>query len=155
MEFDCPKCGQAVLLISYPTIEESRANWEKLSDAERQHVEAAERFHDKFEREKLKEPSDLPEIPGDEFVLTWDFVEREPGDSRTIIKVGDEEIFSEPAVYEGYERFNEVAEILKSKYGPRVRDLIPSEASLLYLYGDRLSAQESVESVRRRVFAAG
>lgn len=68
--------------------------------------------------------------------------------------MGDHVIFSEPAVYEGYERFDEVARILKSKYGSRLTDLVPTDESHLYLYGDRLGSPELVRSIRRELFSA-
>lgn len=152
-EFDCPACGEAMLLVSHPTLAESRANWEKLDDAERHHIEMIERFEERFQREKLHDTVQLPDISVSTFVLSWDFAKDAASDLRTVIKLGDDVIFSEPAVYEGYERFAEVARILKSKYGSRLTDLVPTEQSHLYLYGDRLSSPEFVGNIRRELFS--
>ncbi len=43
-----------------------------------------------------------------------------------LIKHEDNVIFAEPALYEGYQRFIEVAEILHRRYGATLGDLIPS-----------------------------
>ncbi len=150
-EFDCPSCGEKLLLVGHPSTQESRDNWEKLDDGERRHVEAIERFRDQFQHEKLRSADDLPDVSADQFAVIWDFVNDDPSNSRTVMKVGDRVLFSEPAVYEGYERFAEVARILKAKYGSHVKDLIPTERSRLYLYGDRLSALEFIDRVRREL----
>lgn len=59
-----------------------------------------------------REPAQLAEITEPAFPLCWDFVDY--GSHReTLIKHGDDVIFAEPALYEGYERFIEVSEILR------------------------------------------
>jgi hypothetical protein len=151
-EFDCPACGHTLLLVQHPTLEQSRANWDKLDDEERSEVEAIERVREQFQREKLRSTDDLPEISTPTFVLNWDFSD-DGVCSRTLITLGDQVIFSEPAVFEGYERFAEVARVLKAKYGSQLRDVIPTEHSYLYLYGDKLSAPDLVRDVRRTLFA--
>jgi hypothetical protein len=135
-----------------PTIEESRANWDKLSEAERQQVEEMERLKDDFETSRLTQTSPLPEIESSSFILHWDFL-HDGFDSKTLIRHGDTVIFTEPVIYEGYERFIEVAEILRAHYGPALRDLIPTDACETYLYGDRFSAPDMVEDARKRIFS--
>lgn len=58
------------------------------------------------------------------------------------------------AVYEGYERFEEVAHILKERYGAALRDLVPTAASATYLYGDSLKASDRIARFRRELFGA-
>jgi hypothetical protein len=41
-EINCPKCGERVDVIELPTIEESRANWHKVSPADRAVIEVIE-----------------------------------------------------------------------------------------------------------------
>jgi hypothetical protein len=55
-------------------------------------------------------------------------------------------------LWEGYERFIEVAEILRKRYGTALRDLIPTPASELYLYGDELSSPRLIAQTRKRIF---
>jgi hypothetical protein len=74
------------------------------------------------------------------------------GERRTIILYGDRVLFSEPALWEGYERFEEICKIVRDKYGKNVTDLVPTSASEMYLYGDVLSSPDFVNNVRRKVF---
>lgn len=147
----CPVCEECITVVLHPTIEESRANWDKVSEWDRKNIEAAEARQVDFVRRKLREPSQLPDINESSFALTWDLsddgVHRE-----TLIKHGDKVIFAEPALYEGYERFIEVAEILRSRYGAALRDLIPTPASELYLYGDKSGSPAIVGAARETIF---
>ncbi len=151
-ELQCPRCSEVVTIVMNPTIEESRSNWDKLSEADRRQVEAIEKHRADFEADRLSESSILPDIGADSFTLSWDFHHAGFG-STTLIKHGDKVIFEEPAIYEGYERFIDVAEILRARYGPALRDLIPTEGSQMYLYGDRLGSPGTVEEARKRIFS--
>jgi len=65
MDSSCPKCWKLVAIALYPTIAESRANWDKLSDVEKQWV-------DGLDAAKLKGVDQLPDLGGDEIRLLWD-----------------------------------------------------------------------------------
>jgi len=148
----CPVCEECITIVLHPTTEESRANWDKVSPLDREQIERAEAFQTKFARRKLREPAQLPDIAEPSFILHWDFAD--DGSRReTLIKYSDDVIFAEPALYEGYERFIEVAEILRSRYGTALRDLIPTTASELYLYGDQLASPGIVAEARKRIFS--
>jgi hypothetical protein len=154
MDCSCPVCdffsSPMLAIVSWPTIIESRANWDKLSHEERINIEEIESYRAEFLRRKLRDASQLPDIAEHSFVLHWDFVD--DGIKReTAIKHGDDVIFTEPAVYEGYERFIEVAEILRVRYGDALRDLFPTDSSQLYLYGDALYSLEIVSEARKRI----
>ncbi len=151
-ELLCPQCEELVTLVMLPTVEESRTNWDRLSEDERKHVEAIERFRADFAARKLTEESQLPDIEAPSFHLHWDFLYAEPH-SETLIKHGDTIIFREPAFYEGYKRFIQVAEILRARYGSALRDLIPMNDDSTYLYGDSLSASNTVDEARKRIFS--
>ena len=73
--------------------------------------------------------------------------------SETLIKYGDTIIFREPVVFEGYERFIEVAQVLRSRYGAALHDLVPTDRSSTYLYGDCLSSPRTVDEARERIFS--
>lgn len=156
MDSSCPRCdcpdAPKLASVSYPTIEESRTNWAKLSDEERTQLEAIERFDANFAARKLRDPRQLPDIESPSFVLNWDCLGSEP-DLETLIKHGETVIFREPAVFEGYERFIEVAKILRARYGSALCDLIPTHRSEMYLYGDRLSSPQTVDEARRTIFS--
>ena len=147
----CPACGENVTFVMNPTLEESRANFDKLSDAERQQVETIERIRAKFAERQLTEATPLPDIDSPSFVLHWD-QDHAGLASDTLIKHGDTIIFREPVIYEGYERFIKVAEILRARYGPALTDLVPTSGSEIYLYGDRLYSPRSVAEARERIF---
>ena len=147
-EICCPSCGGKVGLVLFPTTEESRQNWDKVSDEDKRAVERVEAHRKDFAARSLKSPQQLPDIEGDDLVFTWDIEDGARGGD-TLIKYGGEIIWREPAFYEGYERFAEVARLLRRKYGARLQDLVPTRKSQLYLYGDRLSAPEEVKKVRR------
>ena len=139
----------SIAVVLHPTIEESRANWDKVSEWDRKNIEKAEAFRADFAHRKLREPAQLPDAA---FSLHWDFAN--DGSSReTLIKHGDNVIFAEPALYEGYARFIEVAEILRSRYGAALRDLIPTNTSELYLYGDYSGSVAMVSEARKRIFS--
>ena len=49
-------------------------------------------------------------------------------------------------------RYEQVARIVRQKYGARVTGLIPTPASSLYLWGDDGTAPFRVQKVRKKVF---
>jgi hypothetical protein len=146
-EMDCPSCHQPVTFFPYPSIQESRTNWEHLSEGERLQVERADSYRDRFNAMSLKSPEQLPDIASPAFSITWDHA-----DDMTVLRYGDDIIHCEPEVWEGYERYEEVALILKKRYGDALLDLVPSAASELYLYGDRISSPERLEKFRQNLF---
>ena len=146
-ELDCPSCSETVTFVPYPTTAQSRANWDSLSQRERELAERVETHHTKFESMSLKWPQQLPDITDPKFSLTWDYV-----DKMTVLRHGDAVIFCEPALYEGYERFEEVALILKERYGRALIDLVPSRASWFYLYGDAISSSSRLQKFRKVTF---
>jgi hypothetical protein len=150
IELRCPSCHDCTALLIFPTLAESRENWHKLSESERLHIEKIEAFQANFENRKLNSTTELPDIPDPAFVLNWDM-----DDEGTLIRQGERVIFREPAIWEGYERFEKVAEILRARYGPALRDLVPTGASEMYLYGDRLASPGIVDAARKRIFSDG
>jgi hypothetical protein len=145
-EVECPKCGRRLGTVLFPTLEESRKNWDKVSPADRAIVDLTERREAAFERRRLRSPDQLPDIPDGDIVITWDC--SSAPDRETVLKYGDHELWREPAFYEGYMRFVEIVTILTQKYGPQLRDVIPTEASEFYLYGDKLAAPSIVDRCR-------
>ena len=150
-EVICPSCEEHITAVQFPSIQEALDNQDKLSEDERRDVLAAKRRRDEYERVKLHSPSDLPDIHEPAFILTWDVVWKSERD-QIEIKHGDKVIFTEPGGYEEYEKFIEVARIVRERYGEAVRDLVPTEASRLNLYGDKLGSPGHVEIERKRNF---
>jgi hypothetical protein len=150
-EYNCPACHETIIVVGNPSPEEERAHWGELSAADRRSLERRERFLEEFERLKLKDGSQLPDIPAASFTLFWDFIEKD--DKKwTVIRWEDQVLYTELAAYEGYPRFIEVAEILCIRYGPALKDLLPTEDSFDYLCCDVLSASDDVDQARKRIF---
>lgn len=99
----------------------------------------------------LSSPEQLPELQKDSIVLIWDIERYDGGD--TIIRFGDQIVWREPSFYEGHERFIQVTNILIQKYGSRLKDLIPSKNSEMFLYGDHLVSVNLIEKCRERIRA--
>lgn len=150
----CPRCdffrSPTLATVLDPTLDEMRANIDK--PGVREELERWERAIAWFEERKLKTPDQLPDIDDPEFVLTWDFDQDDQKKSWTIIKNGQQEIFREPARWEGYPRYETVAKILVEKYGKRLKDLVPTSDSEMYLWGDRLSAPQWIQAKRKEIF---
>lgn len=127
-EMACPNCKEKIGVVSWPTPVDEKVDFDRLSS-----------------------PEQLLELPEDSIVLIWDIERYDGGD--TIIRFGNQVVWREPAFYEGYERFIEVANILVQKYGSRLRDLIPSKSSEMFLYGDHLISLNLIEKCRERIRA--
>ncbi len=151
-EIECPSCKERVDVVLYPTIEDSRANWDKVSEEDKIMIQAREQFLNEAETRCLESPEQLPEIKGDVLIFVWDQQRDERGRDDTVITYGKQIIWREPAFYEGYGRFAQVARILKKRYGKRLRDLVPTERSMNYLWGDYLSAPSKTNSFRDRLW---
>lgn len=144
-EMDCPRCGQeAVAVIQIPTWEEKRQNWDKLSEEDKRAVEAFEAHLQEFERRKLRSPDQLPDLQGESLVVVWDTNEKR---GETSLELDLQVLWTEPAVWEGYWRFIQVAQILSLKFGARLKDLVPTDRSEVWLYGDILR-DEPYEQVK-------
>jgi hypothetical protein len=156
MDCACPKCdvveSPILAVVLWPTLQELRANMDK--PGIREWVEQIDRGFDEFEAQKLREPSQLPDIGESHFELVWDFDDSNPNDLRTLIQHGDVVIFSEPARFEEFERFGEVCQILRARYGDAIKDLVPTLRSEHWLYGNDAKAKNFVEWFRAHHFGA-
>ena len=68
---------------------------------------------------------------------SWDFEDVDGGHD-AVIRLKSQDVWREPALWEGSDRFLEVKALLKERYGSRFRSLTPTEGSELYLYGDNV-----------------
>jgi hypothetical protein len=149
MECSCPKCNiltvPILAMVSRPTVAEMKTSGHLAG------IKQVERIGE-FNSQKLVSKEQLPDVDAAIFELTWDSEDRS-GKRWTVIRHGDHILFSEPEVWGGFDsRFEEVCRILREKYGERVTDLIPFQASKLYLYGNRSSAPTQVAWIRKRIF---
>ncbi|NJK43553.1 MAG: hypothetical protein HC933_04145 [Pleurocapsa sp. SU_196_0] len=91
----------------------------------------------------LSSPAQLPDLEGKTVVLTWDQI-----DADSLILHENTVIWREWTGWEVYARFEEIAIILKQKYGKRLIDIEPTPRSLYALYGDSIAGSFRVEHVR-------
>jgi ankyrin repeat protein len=92
---------------------------------------------------RLYSPRQLPDLDDERIALNWD---QDGADS--IVRSGDMTVWRERTGWEVYDRFEEIALILKHKYGSRLVDLVPTPNSRYALLGDSLAATFHVASAR-------
>src|SRR5262249_17517351 len=100
--------------------------WDKLPEGDKLQAKLIRKLQKEFAKRSLKSPRQLPTIKGADIILVWDIEDYNKGGD-TLIEYGDQIIWREPAIFEGYERFREVAAILKRKYRDRLQDLVPTQ----------------------------
>lgn len=152
----CPQCDitEAPMLAIrlHPTLGEMKrlGTLEEAAEAERL-IAAREAFW----KLALTRAEQLPDIPGqDDLYLVWD-ADYSAGQDRplSLIRHGESVLFSEPASWEAIEgRYEFICRVLKDKYGPRLRELVPTPASELWLYGDHGAGDIMRAFACRRVF---
>jgi hypothetical protein len=155
LEFRCPACDAVLAIVNFPTVDEMKENWDKLSPSEKELCSTAEDLDRDFAITNLNSPAQLPDIEAEQIILVWD-VEPELGDvsgepKYVTIKHQGQSIWKERAFFECVGRFDEVVDVLKKKYGNRLKDLLPSSASLTFLGGDDLSAWDKLAKIRSRM----
>jgi hypothetical protein len=150
VELYCPSCSAFLDLIILPESDHCGKGTETLTDEQKKALEEQKDQMRLYREKCLQSPDQLPEIADADFTLVWDQVE---GDTR--IMKDDMIIWSEPLAYEGFDRYERIALILKDKYGSRVRDLTPADRSLLFLHGDYAPSIDYVRKVRKELFGIG
>lgn len=147
-EYHCPSCGEKIGVRLYPTTQEARECWDKVSPLERQFIEMVAESQQQFSELSLKSAEQLPDLGDSPLVITWD-LERDGNEMRwTSLRYGAQTIWKEPACWEGYWRFGEIASLLREKYGSQLTDVVPTPRSEMYLYGEKSSALDTVKLVR-------
>lgn len=96
-----------------------------------------------MEAQTLYSPRQLPDLEGNRLVLEWDQV----GDVG-IVRHGDTDVWREVKGGEVLARYEQIAAILKHRYGRRLMDLVPTPRSHDALCGDDLLGAMRVASVR-------
>ena len=95
---------------------------------------------------RLTDPDKLPDLDEETIVIVWDF-EQVDGEDWQILRHNGGEIWREYASWESYQRFETVFNMLHDRYGDRLAGLHPSEASELYLYGDKPNAPDIIRAL--------
>jgi hypothetical protein len=147
LDLYCPSCREFLDLIIFPDDAGCGREAEYLSNEQKEAKAEAERQHAEYLRQCLKTADQLPDLPAGDLIFKWDQVQGE-----TWITAGENVVWKEPVTYEGFERFERIALVLKEKYGSRAKDLAPTDRSMLFLYGDYLPAVLNVRKVRQDLF---
>lgn len=148
-EVECPHCYAYLGCVPNPNIEQAREHWSELPDQEKHQLGMIEAMCNEFDRRWLKGPEQLPDIAGDSFTLIWDMI----GEDITI-RNGNQVVFTEPSIYQGYERFEEVVSILKERYGDALKGVVPTKRSLEPLCGDKTGAASRLEKFHEEIFGS-
>lgn len=148
-EASCPKCGARLAVVPYPTADEVRraaSEGNEKASRDLKNVLQREAFRQRYEARELKSPAQLPKIEGTGLEFEWDSAE-ESGQGEVVIRLrGGPEVWREVEAWENWPHFVEVRRILRERYGTRFKSLTATDAALLYLYGDDVSAGGRVES---------
>jgi hypothetical protein len=145
----CPKCDKMILIVGYPTEEETKEAANKGNQEAKENLSVfsvRNAFMQNFEEKKLKGPDELPDIEGEKLDFIFD-AEDKPDDlwnENALIICNGEIIWKEPLLYECWLRFNQIREILIKKYGRRFNSFKPTRAAELNLYGDDLGAPDKI-----------
>jgi hypothetical protein len=148
-EFHCPRCQVKMGICTYPTRQEAEEAWDLVPEGDRLQFALQDRLRDACDRHELQRAEQLPDVAEPSFKLVWDVEERDGFPKNwTVIRLGERELWSEPALYEDACRFERIAELLKERYGSAVADMKPTRESLLCLYGDSWAAPGRVAKAR-------
>jgi len=146
-DFHCPVCDEIVAIIGNPTEQEIRDAAARGNPKAIRSLPSLDKMVARTETARgmaLRSPDQLPEIEGERLCFTWDSME-EGDEYNAEIRFGKKVLWRELAFWEGWERFNDVKDILKAKYGSRFYSLSPTSRSELYLYGDDLQSPGKIE----------
>lgn len=140
-----PGCYRSLGVVVYPNLQETK---EAAAQSNAEAIKALPSFEyrvernwellDRFEREKLRSADQLPRLDGELLEFDWDFQKGDDGEFYQVIGAGGAEVWRELAFFNNVRRFEEIKEMLKTKYGPRFKSLTPTDASLEWLSGDNL-----------------
>jgi len=154
IDCSCPACpsldAPMLAIVASPAPGEWEAHRASVDPAEMAFVDAQVAFQNRFKEVSLKRPDQLPMLPDGALELTWEMEDKD-----TVLRHGSVEVWREPALWDGYLRFREILPILRAGYGPRLRDVVPTTDSMLYLLGDQLAAGACIAEARARLWEAG
>jgi hypothetical protein len=147
IELTCPTCSASLDVLILPEEKGCAHSLEGLSEEQlKAKADAAEQERQYWEK-CLTSADQLPILPDGELTLSWDMEQ-----DQTLIRNGEAVIWSEPATYEGFDRFEQIAHILQEKYGTRLKDLAPTDRSKLFLYGDYEPSLAFILKLRKELF---
>ena len=87
-------------------------------------------------REQISNSKALPSVKGLRLEFTWDIEEPDDGScDYLVVTCNDQEVLREIAYWNNKDRFDQVNDMLKERYGIRFRGLNPTFRSSTYIYG--------------------
>ena len=153
---ECPKCYKSLGVVLYPNLQETK---EAAAQGNEEAIKALPSFEsrikdnwellDRFEKEKLRSADQLPNLDGEVLEFEWDFVKGNDGEFYQMIRVAGVEVWQELAFFNNIRRFEDIKELLRSKYGTRFKSLTPTDASIEWLSGDNLGKALQISYVHQ------
>jgi hypothetical protein len=142
---ECPKCYSSLGVVGFPNLNDTeqaaaQGNAEAIAALPklRQRIKRNEELLERFRQRKIERLGQLPELEGEGLEFGWDFVQESDGEFYQIIRLGEREVWREPAFFNNLRRFEDVKQLLREKYGARFKSLTPTAASIEWLTGDNL-----------------
>lgn len=111
-------------------------------------VEAREAFQAGHRTPSWRKRVSFRDLSGEQLLIEWD-QKAQDGQQWTVLRCDGTEFWRELAYFEGYKRFARVFEILRERYGTRLAEVRPTRASWTYLYGDALSAPNTIDALNK------
>lgn len=149
-EYMCPACSRYFGFVGFPTPDEVRSD-PRADPIDRMVVECRDERIAAFERTKLRSPDQLPAVDPPPVALVWDVVTDPERGDEVVILHGDRVLWREISWYENFRRFDEVARVLKARYGETLQDLVPSRRSWMDLLGDSMRADGEIATTRAAI----
>lgn len=131
-EVHCPECKNKIGIVMLPTFDEVLKYG---SEDDKAKVKEMMSRQEKIKTAELKSADQLPEIEKDGIIDFQLKVKDDNGEEYLVIFADGEEIWREFYFWEFFERYIELAKMLKQKYGSRMTDLDTCGFDQL-LYGD-------------------
>ena len=148
-EVDCPNCHEHFPgLIMFPMIEEVL---EKGSKKDKLAALAMKTHREKWLDSLLMNTNQLPDLYDDLMIFELKELE-DGGENYIVVTYNGEVVWKEIRVYEYYNRFIEIGQLFKKKYGKRMVDIVP-EVDGIYLYGDSCCSVQLIEEFREKLRA--
>jgi hypothetical protein len=147
LELTCPSCSTFLDVLILPADKGCAHSMEGLTEEQLKAKTEADEQERQYRKKCLSSAEQLPNLPDNDFTLNWDMEQDE-----TLIRNGETVLWREPAVYEGFGRYEQIALILKEKYGSRLKDLAPTDRSMLFLYGDYEPSLAFIRKLRKELF---
>lgn len=133
----CPRCNFELAGVSYPRTPENLPKRIKPENEYQALIQTREQFLRALQGQWLGSPEQLPDIEGDHLIFIWDDEEREQKRD-LVIRYGAKTVWREPCFFGCFSRYEAITNILKQKYGARLKDLIPTRWSCIELAGNRI-----------------